>query len=68
MRSTSMAVPSPADQPEQDVFGANVVMTEATGLFDGLLEHLLRFGREFDLATDVAARARNPFDHLAHAV
>ena len=44
-----------AHQPQQDVFSTNIVMTETTGLFNGLLEDALRFGRKLDLATGIIA-------------
>ena len=49
------------------MFGADVVMTEPAGFIDGVFEHLLRFGGQFDLVVSGAAFARQALDHLAHA-
>ena len=38
-----------ADKSEQDVFRADVVMSEAPRLIHSELKHLLRFGRQLDL-------------------
>ena len=53
-----------ADQPEQDVLGADVVVTERERLAQRQLEHLLGARRERDLAGgDLLAGADDP-DHL----
>ncbi len=58
-----------ADQPEQDVLGADVVVTELQGLAQRELQHLLGAGRE----GDVSGGGRLPladdlFDLLAHGL
>ena len=37
-----------ANQTEQNVFGSDVVVSEAASLFHGIFEDLLGFGRKFD--------------------
>jgi hypothetical protein len=54
-----------ADEPEQDVLGAYVVVSELEGLAQGQLEHLLRSGRERDVAgRDVGAATDELLDLL----
>ena len=58
-----------AHQPEQDVLGADVVVTEAQRLAQRQLEHLLGARRERDLAGgDFLAGADDPHDLGAHAL
>ena len=58
-----------AHQPEQDVLGADVVVTERERLAQRQLEHLLRPGRERDLARgDLLAGADDADDLGAHAL
>ena len=66
--NTSMAAPSERDQPEQQVFGADVVVAHLAGLFDGVFEDELGIGGEFDLAAFVMPLAAHALDHLAHTI
>ncbi len=55
-----------ADQPKQQMFGANVMMAHLAGFFDGIFQHQLRIGGEFDLAAFIVPLAADPLDHLTH--
>src|SRR4029079_8131266 len=56
-----------ADEPEQDVLGADVVVTEREGLAQRELEHLLRARRERDLPRrDLVALSDDVRDLRAH--
>src|SRR6266508_281017 len=56
-----------ADEPEQDVLGADVVVPQREGLAQRELENLLRARRERDLARgDLVALADDPRDLRAH--
>src|SRR5919204_302554 len=58
-----------ADQAEQDVLGADVVVAQAEGLAEGQLEDLLGARRERDLAGgDLLAGADDPHDLRADAL
>ena len=58
-----------ADEAEQDVLGADVVVAEAQRLAQRQLEDLLGAGRERDLAGgDLFAGADDPHDLRAHAL
>ena len=56
-----------AQDPEQQVFGADVVVEQAVGLFGRKLQHALRFGAEgeLDRGRDLLAEHRPAFDFLA---
>ena len=58
--------PVTAHQPQQQVFGADVMMTHRAGFFDGKFQHLLRTGGKFDVVAGILPEADSAFDHLAH--
>ncbi len=53
-----------AHQPEQKVFGANVMMPHAPGFLDGKFQHLLDTRREVDLAAAVLTNAAQALCHF----
>ena len=69
-KSSRMRAATPSfsrTRPEQDVLGADVVVAERERLAQRQLEHLLRAGREGDLAgRDLVALADDPRDLRAH--
>jgi len=56
-----------AHQAEQDMFGANVMMTEVRGLVNCIFKDLLGITGQFKPGTDRVTFHRDASDHFAHA-
>ena len=50
---------------EQQVLGADVLIPQAAGFFNGQLQQLLGTGGEIDLGFTVLAVAAEPLDHFS---
>ena len=56
-----------AHEAEQQMLGADVMVAQATGFFEGKFEYLLGAGREVNLAAFMLAGAGESLDNLFHA-